>query len=110
VTRDAVWLQGRDPRWLVRTATRPGGEHGEQVGGESVVASIGTSGWSYNHWTPELYSPGLPQGQRLARYAAEFPTVELNASFYRWPRPATYPCPQAARAGGLGRAHRSWLA
>lgn len=54
------------------------------------MASIGTSGWSYNHWTPELYPPGLPQGQRLARYAAEFPTVELNASFYRWPRPATF--------------------
>ena len=54
------------------------------------MASIGTSGWGYNHWTPELYPPGLPQGQRLARYAAEFPTVELNASFYRWPRPATF--------------------
>jgi uncharacterized protein YecE (DUF72 family) len=54
------------------------------------VAWIGTSGWSYDHWTPELYQPGLPPGKRLARYAAEFSTVELNASFYRWPRPATF--------------------
>lgn len=32
-----------------------------------------------------LYPPGLPARDRLARYAAEFDTVELNASFYRWP-------------------------
>lgn len=54
------------------------------------MAWIGTSGWSYDHWTPELYPPGLPAGQRLARYAEEFSTVELNASFYRWPRPQTF--------------------
>jgi uncharacterized protein YecE (DUF72 family) len=28
--------------------------------------------------------------QRLARYCEEFDTVELNASFYRWPRDATF--------------------
>ena len=27
---------------------------------------------------------------RLARYAADFDTVELNASFYRWPRDTTF--------------------
>ena len=46
---------------------------------------IGTSGWSYDHWEPVLYPPGLPARDRLSRYAAEFDTVELNASFYRWP-------------------------
>jgi uncharacterized protein YecE (DUF72 family) len=54
------------------------------------VASIGTSGWSYNHWELELYRPGLPVGQRLGCYASVFDTVELNSSFYRWPRPATF--------------------
>ena len=55
-----------------------------------MVIRIGTSGWSYDHWHPELYPPGLPVGDRLARYAAAFPTAELNSSFYRWPRPAAF--------------------
>jgi len=55
-----------------------------------VVIRIGTSGWSYDHWHPELYPPGLPPGDRLACYASVFPTAELNSSFYRWPRPAAF--------------------
>jgi len=55
-----------------------------------MVAWIGTSGWSYDHWHPELYPPGLPPGSRLGRYSAAFPTVELNSSFYRWPAPAAF--------------------
>lgn len=51
---------------------------------------VGTSGWSYSHWEPELYPPGLPPGDRLGRYAGVFRTAELNSSFYRWPRPATF--------------------
>lgn len=54
------------------------------------MARIGTSGWSYDHWTDVLYPPGLPPGRRLAVYQAEFDTVELNASFYRWPSPARF--------------------
>jgi uncharacterized protein YecE (DUF72 family) len=55
-----------------------------------VVIRIGTSGWSYDHWHPELYAPGLAARDRLARYAAAFDTAELNSSFYRWPRPAAF--------------------
>ncbi len=51
---------------------------------------IGTSGWSYEHWSGVLYPPGLPARDRLAHYAARFGTVELNASFYRWPREAGF--------------------
>src|ERR1019366_1993724 len=51
-----------------------------------MVTCIGTSGWSYGHWEPELYPPGLPARDRLARYVESFSTVELNSSFYRWPR------------------------
>jgi uncharacterized protein YecE (DUF72 family) len=51
-------------------------------------AWIGTSGWSYDHWRGVLYDPGTRD--RLARYVREFDTVELNASFYRWPRPERF--------------------
>jgi uncharacterized protein YecE (DUF72 family) len=54
------------------------------------VARIGTSGWSYDHWEDVLYPPGMPARQRLSRYTAEFDTVELNASFYRWPRAVSF--------------------
>jgi uncharacterized protein YecE (DUF72 family) len=51
---------------------------------------IGTSGWSYPHWDNVLYAPGTPPIRRLAVYAEHFDTVELNASFYRWPRSDTF--------------------
>jgi uncharacterized protein YecE (DUF72 family) len=57
---------------------------------ESMTVRIGTSGWSYDQWTDVLYPPKLPAAKRLVRYAEEFDTVELNASFYRWPRDATF--------------------
>ena len=52
-------------------------------------AWIGTSGWSYDHWQEVLYE-GCSPANRLARYTAEFDTVELNASFYRWPSDAAF--------------------
>jgi uncharacterized protein YecE (DUF72 family) len=55
-----------------------------------MTVLVGTSGWSYDHWEPELYPPGLPPRDRLARYTGEFRTAELNSSFYRWPRPAAF--------------------
>ncbi|SDN81795.1 DUF72 domain-containing protein [Geodermatophilus sp. DSM 45219] len=51
---------------------------------------VGTSGWSYDHWDGVLYPPGTPPRDRLAHYVRRFSTVELNASFYRWPRTATF--------------------
>ena len=55
-----------------------------------MSVAVGTSGWSYDHWTDVLYPPGMPPEHRLARYLQEFETVELNASFYRWPRDAAF--------------------
>ncbi|MFI7481903.1 DUF72 domain-containing protein [Kocuria sp. M1R5S2] len=51
---------------------------------------IGTSGWSYDHWEHVLYPPGTPPARRLEIYTRTFSTVELNASFYRWPRNSTF--------------------
>ncbi|ADP84521.1 DUF72 domain-containing protein [Pseudofrankia inefficax] len=51
---------------------------------------IGTSGWSYDHWDGVLYPAGTPPRQRLEIYTRHFDTVELNASFYRWPSDAAF--------------------
>jgi uncharacterized protein YecE (DUF72 family) len=55
-----------------------------------LTIHIGTSGWSYDHWDGVLYPPGGPSGERLGHYVRHFHTVELNSSFYRWPRAASF--------------------
>jgi uncharacterized protein YecE (DUF72 family) len=55
-----------------------------------VRAWIGTSGWAYDDWRDRVYPAGLKERDRLAWYANRFPTVEVNASFYRLPAPQTF--------------------
>ncbi|OBF80397.1 sensor histidine kinase [Mycobacterium sp. 852002-51163_SCH5372311] len=55
-----------------------------------MTVRIGTSGWSYDHWTGVLYPPKLASGKRFALFLETFDTVELNASFYRWPKDSTF--------------------
>jgi uncharacterized protein YecE (DUF72 family) len=58
---------------------------------ESFVAvHVGTSGWSYGHWTGVLYPERLAPARRLDYYVPLFTTVELNASYYRWPADAAF--------------------
>jgi uncharacterized protein YecE (DUF72 family) len=51
---------------------------------------VGCSGWVYKHWRGIFYPEGLPQKRWFQRYAEEFDTVEINASFYRVPKPETF--------------------
>lgn len=46
---------------------------------------VGTSGWHYDHWRGRFYPDELPKLDWLAFYAQNFPTVELNNSFYHLP-------------------------
>ena len=50
---------------------------------------IGTSGFSYKDWEGTLYPPGTPKEDYLGLYAAEFPVVELNFSYYVQPAART---------------------
>jgi len=45
---------------------------------------VGTSGWVYADWADRLYRD-VPKTRWLCRYAESFPTVEVNATFYRLP-------------------------
>lgn len=48
---------------------------------------LGCAGWSL----PRAQWPAFPdEGTHLQRYSARFPAVEINSSFYRPHRPATY--------------------
>lgn len=52
---------------------------------------VGTSGYSYKHWSDGVfYPPKLPQGKWLEHYAQAFNTVELNVTFYRLPNKRTF--------------------
>jgi uncharacterized protein YecE (DUF72 family) len=48
---------------------------------------IGTAGWNVPAAQAEHFPP---EGTHLARYAARFPAAEINSSFHRPHRPATY--------------------
>lgn len=46
---------------------------------------IGTSGWTYDGWRGPFYPQDVPKRRWLAWYATQFPTAEINGSFYRTP-------------------------
>jgi uncharacterized protein YecE (DUF72 family) len=50
---------------------------------------IGTSGWSYKHWSGVFYPKELKPAAFLEFYSASFHCVELNASFYNLPMKVT---------------------
>src|SRR5262245_12782658 len=50
---------------------------------------VGTSGWQYADWRGRFYPEELATARWLEHYARTFPTVEVNATFYRLPRRET---------------------
>lgn len=50
---------------------------------------VGCSGWFYWHWRGLFYPQDGSTRDWFKHYASVFDTVELNAPFYKWPRPAT---------------------
>jgi uncharacterized protein YecE (DUF72 family) len=46
---------------------------------------IGTSGWTYRGWRGSFYPEDLAAKNWLKWYAEQFPTAEINGSFYRTP-------------------------
>ena len=43
---------------------------------------IGTSGWTYDDWKGLFYPEKMPRNKWLEYYAGQFPTVEVNSTFY----------------------------
>lgn len=51
---------------------------------------VGCSGFFYKDWKGKFYPEDIPQRLWLEYYSEEFNTVELNNTFYRLPKPATF--------------------
>ena len=52
----------------------------------SVKWHIGCSGFHYKEWKGIFYPEGLPQRSWIGYYGQHFNTIELNTTFYRFPR------------------------
>jgi uncharacterized protein YecE (DUF72 family) len=50
---------------------------------------VGTSGFSFADWVGPFYPRGTRSGEMLDYYQRHFNTVEVNATYYRLPPPAT---------------------
>lgn len=48
--------------------------------------NIGCSGFHYKHWKGTFYPDQLPQSRWFEHYCNHFNTIELNVTFYRFPR------------------------
>jgi uncharacterized protein YecE (DUF72 family) len=51
---------------------------------------VGTSGFSYTEWRGTFYEERLPEAKMLEAYAQKLPTVEINNTFYRTPKPSLF--------------------
>lgn len=48
---------------------------------------IGTSGYSFDDWRGHFYPQQIERGKMLDFYVTQFPTVEINSTYYRIPHP-----------------------
>ena len=51
-----------------------------------LTPHIGCSGFYYKHWKETFYPAGLPQKKWFDFYCEHFNTLELNVTFYRFPK------------------------
>jgi uncharacterized protein YecE (DUF72 family) len=66
-----------------------------------LTVRVGTSGYNYPEWKGTFYPATLPASKMLAYYVERFPTVEINATFYRMPNAKTLGAWRDAAPGGF---------
>jgi uncharacterized protein YecE (DUF72 family) len=55
-----------------------------------ATVRIGISGWTYAPWRGVFYPKGLPQKRELEYASRQFPTIEINGTFYGMQRPDAF--------------------
>src|SRR5437868_7310074 len=78
--RSPASRQGRPRRAAERDIDQSVADAAQQTG-----LWIGTSGWTYDGWRGPFYPATVPKKDWLAWYARQFPSTEINGSFYRTP-------------------------
>ncbi|MFT3937093.1 MAG: DUF72 domain-containing protein [Chitinophagaceae bacterium] len=56
---------------------------------QQIKWHIGCSGFLYKEWRDVFYPPLLPQKQWFQFYSKQFSTIELNVTFYQFPKLAS---------------------
>lgn len=56
---------------------------------DAPAVRVGIGGWTYAPWRDSFYPAGLPHDQELAHASRRFGALEINASFYGQPAPAS---------------------
>jgi uncharacterized protein YecE (DUF72 family) len=51
---------------------------------------VGIGGWNYAPWRGDFFPPGLPQAQELAYASRHLSAIEVNATYYRTLKPASF--------------------
>lgn len=54
-----------------------------------ATVRVGTSGWQYDDWDGRFYPDEVAKRRWFEHYRTVFPTVEVNATFYRLPAAST---------------------
>ena len=57
---------------------------------DGVPIRVGISGWTYAGWRDVFYPSGLAHKRELDYASTQFPTIEINGTFYRLQRPENY--------------------
>jgi uncharacterized protein YecE (DUF72 family) len=50
----------------------------------------GIGGWTYEPWRGSFFPQGLARSRELAYASQHLPTIEINGTFYRTPKPADF--------------------
>jgi uncharacterized protein YecE (DUF72 family) len=69
---------------------------------------VGTSGWVYPDWVGPVYPRSLRGAEAFAFYAKHFDTVELNSTFYHFPRETTVEQWQAMGGEAFAWSVKAW--
>jgi uncharacterized protein YecE (DUF72 family) len=68
-----------------KSLAKPHGGTRRAVRRQRASVVIGTSGWTYDGWRGRFYPERIPKKDWLRFYADQFPSTEINGSFYRTP-------------------------
>jgi uncharacterized protein YecE (DUF72 family) len=71
-------------------------------------AWIGTSGYDYPEWRGPFYPPELPAARIFEHYRRSFDTVEINSTFYHFPRASTIEMWRERAGPGFLYAVKAW--